>query len=58
MKSIIGEKKMEEVAFLASIFAVLYIIFWSIQNDNVKDQTEQRGLLRMKPHQPDKDLDS
>ena len=48
---------MEELAFVTSIFAILYIVFWSVQNDNVKDQNEQTGLLRMKPSELDKNDD-
>ncbi len=45
------------VAFGLALFSVLYIIFWSLRNDGVKDLGEQKGLLRMKAPQPEKDGD-
>lgn len=39
---------MESVLFFTGVFAVIYIIYWSIQNDGVKEQTRQKGLLRMR----------
>ncbi len=48
---------MEDVAFGLALFTIVYIIFWSLRNDGVKDLGEQKGLLRMKAPQPEKDGD-
>ncbi len=52
---------MESVAFglvfALAVFSIVYIIFWSVRNDGVKDLGEQKGLLRMKAPQPEKDGD-
>ena len=43
--------------FGLALFGILYIIFWSLRNDGVKHLGEQKGLLRMKAPQPEKDGD-
>ncbi len=48
---------MGSVAFGLALFGFVYIIFWSVRNDGVKDLREQKGLLRMKAPQPQKDDD-
>ncbi len=45
------------IAFGLAVFSFVYIVFWSIRNDGVKDLGEQKGLLRMKTPQPQKDGD-
>lgn len=49
---------MESVVFVLAVVFILYIIYWSIQNDGAKNQSEQKGLLRMLVPHPDKDLDN
>ncbi len=48
---------MQSVAFGLVVFSIVYIIFWSVRNDGVEDMREQKGLLRMKAPQPEKDGD-
>lgn len=48
---------MTNVAFGLALFGFVYIIFWSLRNDGVKDLGEQKGLLRMKAPQPQNDGD-
>ena len=48
---------MISIAFGLAVFCVIYIILWSVRNDGVKDLGEQKGLLRMKAPQPEKDGD-
>ncbi len=48
---------MLSVAFALAVFGIVYIIFWSVRNDGVKDLEEQNGLLRMKAPQPEKEGD-
>ena len=43
--------------FALAVFSFVYIVFWSIRNDSVKDLGKQKGLLRMKAPQPQKDGD-
>ncbi len=43
--------------FALALFGIVYIIIWSVRNDGVKDLGEQKGLLRMKTPQPEKDGD-
>ena len=43
------------LVFVLAVFSIIYIIFWSVRNDGVKDLGEQKGLLRMKAPQPEKD---
>ena len=45
------------LVFALALFGFVYIIFWSVRNDGVKDLGEQKGLLRMKAPQPQKDGD-
>ncbi len=45
------------LVFALAVFSIVYIIFWSVQNDSVEDMREQKGLLRMKASQPEKDGD-
>ena len=46
---------MTSIAFGLALLSIVYIIFWSLRNDDVKDLGEQKGLLRMKAPQPQKD---
>ena len=39
---------MESVVFFMSVAAIVYVLFWSIQNDGAKSQKEHRGFLKMK----------
>ncbi len=48
---------MAGIAFGLALLSIVYIIFWSLRNDGVKDLGEQKGLLRMKAPQPQKDGD-
>ena len=48
---------MVSVAFGLALLGFVYIIYWSVRNDGVKDLGEQKGLLRMKAPQPQKDGD-
>ena len=48
---------MTGIAFALALFGIVYIIFWSVRNDGVKHLGEQKGLLRMKAPQPQKDGD-
>ncbi len=48
---------MAGIAFGLALLSIVYIIFWSVRNDGVKDLGEQKGLLRMKAPQPEKDGD-
>ncbi len=48
---------MAGIAFGLALLSIVYIIFWSVRNDGVKDLGEQKGLLRMKAPQPQKDGD-
>ena len=48
---------MINIAFGLAVFGIVYIIFWSVRNDGVEDMREQKGLLRMKAPQPEKDGD-
>ena len=48
---------MTGIAFGLALFSIVYIIFWSLRNDDVKDLGEQKGLLRMKAPQSQKDGD-
>ncbi len=43
------------LVFALALFGIVYILFWSVRNDGVKDLGEQKGLLRMKAPQPRKD---
>jgi len=45
------------LVFALAVFSIVYIIFWSVRNDGVEDMREQKGLLRMKTPQPEKDGD-
>ena len=45
------------VLFGLALLIIVYIIFWSVRNDGVKDLGEQKGLLRMKAPQPKKGID-
>ena len=45
------------LVFGLAVFSIVYIIFWSVQNDGVEDMREQKGLLRMKAPQPQKNGD-
>ncbi len=45
------------LVFALAVFGIVYILFWSVRNDGVKDLGEQKGLLRMKAPQPQKDGD-
>ena len=38
----------EGVLFFSVVMFVVYIVFWSVQNDSAKTLSEQRGLLRMR----------
>ena len=46
---------MTGIAFGLILLSIVYIIFWSVRNDDVKDLGEQKGLLRMKAPQSQKD---
>ena len=48
---------MAGIAFGLALLSIVYIIFWSVRNDGVKALGEQKGLLRMKAPQPQKDGD-
>ena len=48
---------MASIAFGLALLSIVYIIFWSVRNDGVKHLGEQKGLLRMKAPQPQKDGD-
>ena len=48
---------MASIAFGLALLSIVYIIFWSLRNDDVKDLGEQKGLLRMKAPQSQKDGD-
>ena len=39
---------MEGLILFTAVIVIFYIIYWSIQNDRVKKQTEQKGFLRMR----------
>ena len=45
------------IVFALAIFGIIYTIFWSVQNDGVKESGEQKGLLRMKAPQHRKNGD-
>ncbi len=48
---------MTTIAFGLALVGIVYIIFWSVRNDSVEDSREQKGLLRMKAPQHQKDGD-
>jgi hypothetical protein len=43
---------MEGLAIALAGIAVVWIIIWSIRNENVSSIAEQKGLLRMVDHAP------
>ena len=42
---------MEAIAIALAGIAVVWVIFWSIRNENVSSIAEQKGLFRMVDHQ-------
>ena len=45
------------IVFGLAVCAIVYIMVWSLRNEGVKDLEDQKGLLRMKAPQPQKDGD-
>lgn len=49
---------MESIVFGSAVFFILYIFYWSIQNDKAKDQSEHRGLISMLAPKSDEDANN
>lgn len=40
---------MESLVWLVAIIAILWVVYWALQNENAPDIEGQKGLFRMMP---------